>query len=363
MPANAQKQDAAARPLIHDLKTPLTSLRSCLDLILAGDAGPVTADQIRFLQAARRNTTRLGEMIETALSPADGGGEDPGRSLEVDIGPILADAAALQNAAARRAGQTLDLTGLPASFVAGTEPAGLVRIFENVLGNAIRHAGPGALVRVWLDPRTRPDPGLALSLARHCFLPCHFFSLVVEDSGPGLPAGIVDERGIPLRTGRGLGLGIAADLARARGGGLRLASRPGAGTTAWIRLPLDRDTAHLVRVAESFAATLAGRGALALLDLREGPGAAAVHADRVAGFLDENRGSVLRPGVELAPGLWAAVVADPSAWEAAWAAFLAGAGGSLSGSRWTLPALTATGNPGELQETFNPGRDAPMKTR
>jgi hypothetical protein len=70
-----------------------------------------------------------------------------------------------------------------------------------------------------------------------------------------------------------------------------------------------------------------------------------------------------RPGIELAAGVWATVVADRSAWDAAWAGFLSGPGCSLAGTSWTGLDWVPSGNDEKRQETFNPAREAPMKTR
>ncbi len=51
------------RSLVHDLRSPLTSLQSCLNLVLSGEAGDLTSDQRRFLGMARRNIDRLDRMV------------------------------------------------------------------------------------------------------------------------------------------------------------------------------------------------------------------------------------------------------------------------------------------------------------
>lgn len=363
MAENAQNQTGDIRSLVHDLKTPLTSLKSCLDLILAEDAGPVTADQSRFLKVALRNLSHLDDLVEALGAGCREDGTAPARSRDLDLGPVLAEAVSLHAAAAERAEQQVDVTGLPSSFITCTEPAGVCRMLDNVLGNAVRHAGPKARIRVWLDPRTRPEKGLALQLARHCFLPDNFFSLVVEDSGPGLPAEVLAwAEGGPSPAG--MGLKITADLARSRGGGLRLVSGPGLGTTAWIRLPMDPDTAHLQRAAAELEKALGEPGReLLLLDLREGPGAAALHAARVDRFLSGEQTVCLGGGVELAPGLWAAVVDDVAVWRTRWNAFTDRSRQGLENMAWERFCRETTGNDGKVQESFNPSAEEPMTSR
>jgi hypothetical protein len=363
MSESAQNQAGDIRTLAHDLKTPLTSLKSCLDLVRAGDAGPVTPEQDRFLKIALRNLSHLDELIEALGAGCRESGSEPARSRDLDLGPILAEAVSLHAAAAERAGQKIDATGLPSSFFTCTEPGGVVRMLDNILGNAVRHAGAGARIRVWLDTRTRPAKGLALQLARHFFLPDHFFSLVVEDSGTGLPERILRRaEGGPSKAG--MGLQITTDLARIRGGELRLVSGPGQGTTAWIRLPMDPDTAHLQRAAGELERALGVPGAsLVLLDLREGPGAAALHAERVESFLTEEQASCPGGGIELAHGLWAAVVDDPATWQARWDGFAATGRPGLETMAWEPFPWEPTGNDAKSEETFNPSAEEPITSR
>jgi signal transduction histidine kinase len=79
-------------------------------------------------------------------------------------------------------------------------------------------------------------------------------ALSVTDNGPGIAA---DElpllferfyrgdktraRGADAHTGAGLGLAIAQGLAQAQGGRIEVASRPGAGSTFFVILPLAPD--------------------------------------------------------------------------------------------------------------------------
>jgi signal transduction histidine kinase len=71
--------------------------------------------------------------------------------------------------------------------------------------------------------------------------------LVVDDAGPGMAAAVLDHAMDPgfstKQDGRHLGMGLAAaaGFARQSGGSLRLESKPGLGTRALLRLPLERD--------------------------------------------------------------------------------------------------------------------------
>ena len=51
----------------HELKTPLTSVNSALDIILKGTAGEVNETTEKFLRLAKRNVTRLSAIIYDLL--------------------------------------------------------------------------------------------------------------------------------------------------------------------------------------------------------------------------------------------------------------------------------------------------------
>ena len=141
------------------------------------------------------------------------------------LAPLLERAAGLLHGEAERAGQRLELA------VAGTPAAqgdarALMQVLLNLLGNAVRYAGPGARLR--------------LSAA----LEGNEAVLRVEDDGPGMdeaarrdalaPFGRAGRRG---GDGSGLGLPLVAALVALHGGRFTLDSAPGSGTVATVALP------------------------------------------------------------------------------------------------------------------------------
>jgi signal transduction histidine kinase len=51
----------------HELRTPLTHLNGYLDLLINGDFGPVTPDQLSAMGVIRRSSERLGQLIEDLI--------------------------------------------------------------------------------------------------------------------------------------------------------------------------------------------------------------------------------------------------------------------------------------------------------
>jgi signal transduction histidine kinase len=314
--------------LSHELRTPLTSMKSSLNLVLAGEAGPLARDQARFLEMTLRNINRLerlvGDLLDVSRAGADAA---PVQRREIDLAPVLREAVQMQEAAARTAGLELDASGLPASLPAHADPDRITQIVANVVGNSLKFTPAGGLVRIWSESRPQPDDGLAWRLAEAFFLPLHTFSLVVEDSGIGMTPAEIDRvfepwyrgrhDGADGRPGSGLGLHITRGLVEAHGGRIRLASTPGRGTTVWIRLPRDPASEALLRAAHRLRQAAGPAADVAVLDGRpDRPVTEAVTAFLAA---DERRAGI-RP-VALAWGLVACVVGSRSDWQEAWDAF------------------------------------------
>ncbi len=214
----------------HEIRSPLASLRTLLEVALAH---PQVTDWPEVGRDLLADTERLSGLAADLLLLArlDAGEATAGET--VDLGDLV------REVVRRRAEPPV---GVEVQLDAGVHVAGgstpLARIIGNLLDNAERHA----VTRVDVRVTTRPDAsGGARGGTRAAG--------VVEVGNDGPLIAIEDaerifERFVRLddaRTrdtgGSGLGLPIARQLARAHGGDLRLeAARPG--TTFVLTLPL-----------------------------------------------------------------------------------------------------------------------------
>jgi signal transduction histidine kinase len=197
--------------LAHDLRSPLTRLKGALTRALS----PGLGEEAR-LDAVEQAQNEASQALATFSALVDIARAESGLSREsmgaVDLGRLAGDIAELFGPVLEDAGQIL-------TYIAPERPI-LVRAHElllrqavgNLLHNAARYAGPGAVVTLSIaenDGRAR---------------------IVVADNGPGIPAehrGRVQQRFVRLdaaRTtpGSGLGLAIAAACAKLHGGALIL---------------------------------------------------------------------------------------------------------------------------------------------
>lgn len=219
-------QDRIRRDLVadlaHELRTPVAVLQAGHEALLDGVAEPTPVE----LSSLRDEVLRLARMVDDlqTLTAADTAALHLNRR-SCDLAEIAAAAAGSLAHRFEAAGVELeqDLSGV---LVLG-DPRWLHQVASNLLTNALKFTPAGGRVSV----RTAAAGAAAV--------------LEVADTGIGIPVGdlprIFDRfwrgRGAAHTSGTGIGLTIAAELARAHGGELTAASTEGEGTTMTLRLP------------------------------------------------------------------------------------------------------------------------------
>jgi signal transduction histidine kinase/HAMP domain-containing protein len=213
----------------HQLKTPLTSLRMSIHLLLEERVGHLNEKQIDLLMSAREDSERLAGILNDlldinriesgksrlALEPVT-----PRALVRDSMEPFLADA--------KDKGVTMvnDVSDDLPEVVADTEK--IRHVFANLLSNALRFTGPGGSVTI-----------RALQEQDHVV----FF---VEDTGKGIPREELKHLfeqfyrapGQDEKSGVGLGLAIAKEIVRVHGGDVGAESVVGKGSAFRFTLPL-----------------------------------------------------------------------------------------------------------------------------
>ena len=212
----------------HELKTPLTSLRMAVYLLLEPNLGQVAPAQRELLETARDDADRLLRIIDDLLdlSRLEGGATALNRTSE-PVDQLLAALAAELKPIIEAAGQRLTI-----NVAAGT-PAVLVdrdrirHVFINLLTNASKYSPPDSEITLYAEAAADG-----------------FIKFGVRDCGPGIPPAslpYVFERfyRVPGQTkkGAGLGLAIAREIVVAHGGSIACTSEPGRGTEFFFLLP------------------------------------------------------------------------------------------------------------------------------
>jgi signal transduction histidine kinase len=217
-----EMKKGAISTVSHQLKTPLTSIRMAIHLLLEGKIGGLTPKQEDLLLAAREDADRLHTILEElldisriesgkarmdfrALSPHTLVLEavEPFRSVAVDRGVTL----------------SVDLPDdLPEVWVDMTR---ITHVFANLLSNAVKYTPAGGKVGVSAQAEEE------------------FVCFKVTDTGIGIPDQYLPHIFEPFfrapnqtaETGAGLGLAITKEIVIAHGGNVLVESREGAGST------------------------------------------------------------------------------------------------------------------------------------
>jgi NtrC-family two-component system sensor histidine kinase KinB len=213
----------------HELKTPLTSIRMGLHLLLEEKIGPLNTKQLELLLAAREDSERLLRMINDLLDLARLESGQTRQRLEVVSPRTLVDDA-LPNLRSLLEAQDSRLVvdvapDLPEVTV---DPRQISHVFSNFVSNAARFSKPGEEI--------------VLSV-KHIGKTVRFSVL---DHGPGIAKEFqprVFERffripGTEESNGVGLGLAIAKEIVASHGGNIGLRSTPGEGSEFYFDLPV-----------------------------------------------------------------------------------------------------------------------------
>ena len=226
------KSDLAAT-VSHELKTPLTSVRLALHLLLEETVGPLTAKQTELLVDARDNAERLLNTIEhlLALGRLQHGGEAFRPEPESPQALLQAAADAVRSRAAAKRVEVVVTAHSPLPAVA-VEPQRFGHALNNLLDNALTYTEAGGRITL-----AAADAGAGR------------VRFTIADTGVGIPPEYlphVFEKffRVPGRSqgrGTGLGLAIVREIVAAHHGEVACESRPDKGTVFTLTLPAWKD--------------------------------------------------------------------------------------------------------------------------
>jgi signal transduction histidine kinase len=219
--------EAFAYVASHDLAEPLRSVAGFVAL-LERQYGDRLDDRAReFIAYAIDGVERMQRMIDDLLLYARAGTTDL-RLERVDAADLVARALRDLGTAVAERGAVVEVGELPA--LRG-DPGQLQRVFQNLLGNAIKFTAPGVAPRVSVSGRTAEGAS----------------EIAVTDNGIGIDPAQVEHAfemfaripgGAPASQGTGLGLAISRRIVERHGGRLWVEPNAGGGSVFRLTLPL-----------------------------------------------------------------------------------------------------------------------------
>ncbi|MES2461955.1 MAG: HAMP domain-containing sensor histidine kinase [Armatimonadota bacterium] len=209
----------------HELKTPLTIIKGNTSLALAGDNDEAGYRQsLQEIDVAANTMSQLVQDL-LLLARSDGGQLGRGR-IDLPLREILEQA--LAGTARDAAGPRVKICATEGLRLTGNETE-LIRLFRNLLDNALRHTPSEGNIIVEAAQRgpqitvTVTDTGAGIAPIHLPHLGERFYRI---DDARSRPTG-----------GTGLGLSICRGIVDAHGGTITFESKVGAGTSVRVTLP------------------------------------------------------------------------------------------------------------------------------
>jgi len=217
----------------HELRTPITVLRSRADITLQQPREP--AELVAALRAMDAEARRLGRVVDDlmTLARADAG-ERPVTLRRVSLDDVAIDAADAARAMAEAKGVVLRVKDFDEAWVDG-DPALLHQLVVILLDNAVKFTPAGGTVTIAVGVRNAApmveviDTGAGIAAAD---LP-HIFDRFYR----GDPARTRTAPGSDQAGGAGLGLSIARWIADTHGATIGVDSVSGTGTAFSVTFP------------------------------------------------------------------------------------------------------------------------------
>jgi signal transduction histidine kinase/putative methionine-R-sulfoxide reductase with GAF domain len=231
--------------IVHDLRSPLSSVMASIDMLIRGISGELNKPQRNVLNIAYSSSLQMLEMINTLLDIS---------RLEDGRMPLKLATYQLHSLSTRAIERLTSLAQERAMAIQTDIPADLapvladdeliVRVLQNLIGNALNFSGRGSTVLVRATHGAREQPGIRnrvhLDLADNR---SGFVTVAVSDRGVGIAP--KDQEKIfakfgqvgPRRGGTGLGLTFCKLAVETHGGDIWVESKLGEGSTFFFTLP------------------------------------------------------------------------------------------------------------------------------
>lgn len=226
-------RDDLMKMIVHDLKTPLTSVLASLEMALDGDFGAVSEMQRRVLGDAEAKAEDLlgliGDLLEVARIEES--------ALDLDLAPIapgafIAEIVHEWEVRFQQEGARIFVDVAEDAPVIHADKGLLKRVFANLIQNALTHTGSAVEITL-LAHRDTATGGILFTVA---------------DNGPGIPPEYHElifrkfERAkqpeVPRVRSSGLGLAFCKLAVELHGGRIWVRSTEGSGSQFHIAMPV-----------------------------------------------------------------------------------------------------------------------------
>ena len=223
----------------HELRTPLASLSGFIET-LQGPARNDVTSRDRFLSIMKEQATRMARLIDDllSLSRIEQKAHIHPDSF-INLVQIVREVTDSLLPLAEERDVRIEIVDRAGELEVHGERDELIRVFENLIENALKYGASGKHVDITLSREPAHDPRDAV--------------VSVRDYGPGIPPEHlprlterfyrVDIGESRAQGGTGLGLALVKHILNRHRGRLAIDSTPGAGASFTVRIPLRRAAA------------------------------------------------------------------------------------------------------------------------
>src|SRR3954469_12424182 len=283
--------EAALAAFAHEVRTPLTGILAISDLLATSDLGERERRWADTIKAGAEHLANLATLFVDAARSGKGTGKAVGggsslrqdlfdlRTLARNAGDSLAGRAAAKGLQAE-----VDISEKLPGLVVG-DPVRLRAALENLIDNAVKfteHGGVALTAAPWRSAKSKSNSkGSTKSKGKAKNKGSVGVAFAVSDSGIGLTMAEIKRLFRPFTQanvtiasrfgGAGLGLSSVKQLARAMGGDITAAQRPGGGATFTLTVMLKRADDSKVEPSDSREPLQHTAQSLRILSIEDNP--------------------------------------------------------------------------------------------
>ena len=221
-------RDNLVHMVVHDMRTPLTAIYGFLRTLEMLEGESLSDQGREFVQTALASTEDLVEMVSSLLDVSKmEAGEMKLNLTQCELLTIAREA--LAKVEPLKGDRQLMLSGADEPVTVMADPELIARVFQNLLGNALKFTPDDGRVTVSIEPSADA------------------VRVLVRDTGPGIPPeyrerifekfGQVENPANKQRYSTGIGLTFCKLAVEAHGGQVGVDSEEGRGSTFWFTLP------------------------------------------------------------------------------------------------------------------------------
>jgi PAS domain S-box-containing protein len=228
----AENPQEAMSAIAHEFRTPLTSIKGALGLLLTGKLGNLSDRGQRMLEIAVSNIERLSRLLNDFLDLQRIKADRSFLDLQTgNIVDLMQEAAEVMQFVAGETGIEIVVSQTPIVIAADRDR--LIQLVINLLSNAIKFSPPKSEISVSATLETGSPPTVLLKVSdRGRGIPRDKLELIFESFQQVDPADAREKQGT------GLGLAICRSIVHQHQGEIWVESQLGMGSTFYVRLPV-----------------------------------------------------------------------------------------------------------------------------